>query len=858
MSNFPRPSERRLAARVFSGFVASLILGFGVPAFAVIGTPTNIKGDDAVEARVDKLLSQLTQSEKIALLSGEADQMHIPGVARLGIPELKFSDGPVGVRCWGKSTAYPCGAMLASTFDVDAATAIGKALGRDSRARAVHILLGPGVNVYRQAQNGRNFEYFGEDPFLSARLARSWVQAVQDQGVAVSVKHFAANDQETLRESVNTLVDERRLHEICLPPFKAAVQDSNAWTVMAAYNKVNGYWCTANKVLLSDILRDRWGFKGVLMSDWGAVHEAPGPLTAGTDLEMGKTTHYTEANINSLLKEGQVTQAQIDDHVRRVLRMEAALGFLDRQQLDSSIPLNDPLSAQTALRVAREGLVLLRNNDNVLPLARTKVHKLVVLGPNACPAVTGGGGSSLTDPFTSVSLFDAIKTGAGKAATVSYIPSPIGIDAKAITADSFNSQGYYEPIGENGLRGVRGEYYANPDFTGTPAATRDDAHIDYVHSEWNEHPDAAVTTSTYSMRWTGKITAPQTDEYMFVLSSDGGRVKLDGKTLLEADDQSHVSNVSKTIALKGGETHDLLVEYRHNNPGQATVQFVWGKQNPEMTTEETKQIEQADAVIASVGFNRCTEHEGADRSYDLPADQVKLIQSAAKINPRTIVVLNAGGNVGMSNWIDRVAALIHAWYPGQNGNTAVAEAIFGDINPSGRLPDTFEAKWEDSPSYNSFPGDAKNGGTVKYTEGIYSGYRWYDKKNIAPRFPFGYGLSYTTFSVDNLKVSPSGSNMTVSVDVKNTGRRAGATVVQLYVRPQDSAVDRPVQELKGFVRAQLNPGEKRTVVMPLDHSSFALWNTAKHDWVSPAGKYEIAVGQSSRDLACRQSIEWKQ
>jgi beta-glucosidase len=858
MSNFPRPSERRLGARVFSGFVASLILGFGVPAFAVIGTPANISPDATVEARVDKLLSQLTQSEKIALLSGEEDQMHIPGIARLGIPELKFSDGPMGVRCWGKATAYPCGAMLAATFDVDAASAEGKALGRDSRARAVHILLGPGVNVYRQAQNGRNFEYFGEDPFLSSRLASAWVQGVQGQGVAVSVKHFAANDQETLRDSVNTLVDERRLNEICLPPFKAAVQESKAWTVMAAYNKLNGFWCTANKVLLTDILRDKWGFKGVLMSDWGAVHEAPGPLTAGTDLEMGKTTHYTEANINSLLKDGKVTQAQIDDHVRRILRMEVALGFMDRPQLDSTVPLNDPSSVQTALRVAREGLVLLRNHDNFLPLERAKVHKLVVLGPNACPAVTGGGGSSLTDPFTAVSLFDAMKNVAGNAVNVSYIPSPIGIDPKAINNESFNNQGYYEPTGENGLRGLRGEYYANPDFTGTPAATRDDATIDYVHSDWNEHPDAAVTTPTYSMRWTAKVKAPQTDDYMFVLQSDGARVKLDGKTILDTWDQGKVSSVSKTIPMRGGDTHDLLVEYHHNNAGQATVQFAWGKQNPEITAEETKQIEQADAVIASVGFNRCSEHEGADRSYDLPADQIKLIQHVAKLNPRTIVVVNSGGNIGMSNWIDRVAALMHAWYPGQNGNTAVAEAVFGDLNPSGRLPDTFEAKWEDSPSYGSFPGDDKNGGMVKYTEGIYSGYRWYDKKNITPRFPFGYGLSYTTFTVDNLKVSPPGPNMTVSVDVKNTGRRAGATVVQLYVRPQGSTIDRPVQELKGFVRAQLNPGEKRTVVMPLDRSSFALWDTTKHDWVSPNGKYELAVGQSSRDLSCRQSVDWKQ
>lgn len=827
-----------------------------LPATAMVGAGENDNEKAAaVEKRVDSLLAQLTQDEKIRLLSGTEDEMHVPGIARLGIPELKFSDGPIGVRCWGKSTAYPCGAMLAASFNADLASALGTALGRDCRARAVHVLLGPGVDLYRQAQCGRNFEYFGEDPYLSAQLASAWVKAVQAQGVAVSVKHYAVNDQETQRDSINTIVDERRLHEICLPPFKAAVQDGNAWTVMAAYNKVNGYWCTANRYLLSDVLRDQWGFKGVLMSDWGAVHEAPGPLQAGTDLEMGKTTYYTKQNIDALIKEGKVSQAQIDEHVRRILRMSVAMGFLDSTQLDGSIPLNDPQSAQTALRVAREGLVLLKNRDGLLPLDRTKTHKLVVIGPNACPAVTGGGGSSLCEPFASVSILDAVKNAAAPDAQVAFVPTWIGIGNENVDKNSFNNKGFFEPLAAGGARAAHGEYFENGDLQGAPKVVRDDASINYLWDKW--HPDDQIKSAAYSVRWTGKIKAPQTDDYTFIFSSDGARVKLDGKTIFDNWAAGKSATEARQIHMKADEVHDVIVEYHHLS-GSAAMQFTFAKWKDTFTKEEESQIASADAVIACMGYNQFLESEGFDRTYQLPPGQGELLDRVAKLNPRTVVVLNAGGNTDMSGWIDRVGALIHAWYPGQNGNTAVVEAVFGDINPSGRLPDTFEKRWQDSPAYGSYPGDPQNGGTIKYNEGIFVGYRWFDKKNIAPRFPFGYGLSYTTFAMDNLKVSPGGQKMAVSVDVQNTGNRQGAAVVQLYVRPLSSPVERPVQELKGFARIELNAGEKRTVVLPLDRSSFALWDSARHDWDAPDGPYEIAIGSSSRDIACKQQITWHQ
>lgn len=851
LKTFFRRKSKKALKRSTQLLMALAIAGSALSQSCQAGTTTSDWTPD-VEKRVDALLSQMSLDDKIKILSGMKDGMHVPGFPKLGIPELKFSDGPVGVRCWGKSTAYPVGSMLAATWDANAAREYGKALGRDSRARGVHVLLGPGVDLYRVAQNGRNFEYFGEDPYLASVLAVDWIKGVQSQGVATSVKHYAANDQEIQRDSINTIVDERRLHEICFPPFKAAVQDGNAWTVMAAYNKINGSWCTANKYLLTDVLRDQWGYKGVLMSDWGAVHDCLGPITAGTDLEMGNTVWYTPANIKRFLDEKKVTQEQIDEHVRRILRMEVAMGWLDnKNQEDKSIPLNDPQSAGVALKIAREGVVLLKNQKEVLPLDRSKARNIVVLGQNACPAVTGGGGSSQTDAFTTISLLDAVQKLAGPNVNVTYIPTWIGPNPTANTA--FNMKAVFEPI-EGEERGVKAEYFGNPDLSGTPAVTKTEPQINYMWWDW--HPTDQILSKTYSVRWTGKIKPTQTDDYTFACTSDGARVFLDGKPLFDTWAEPGLKSSSQVVHLEAGKTHDIVVEYKHV-AGNAQIQFAWGRSHEEFSPEEERQIANADAVIAGVGYNNYLECEGFDRPYDLPIEQSALLKTVSQINPRTIAVLNSGGNVGMENWIDNIAGLIHAWYPGQNGNLAVAEVIFGDTNPSGKLPDTFEKRFEDSPAIGNYPGIPANGGKVEYKEGIYVGYRYFDKKNIAPRYPFGYGLSYTTFAMNNLKVVPRHDALDVSVNVTNTGKRAGDEVVQLYVRPIDTKLDRPVQELKGFSRVALMPGESKSVNMSLNKDAFATYDDKKHAWIHPSGQYEIAIGSSSRDIKCSQSVSWK-
>jgi beta-glucosidase len=807
-----------------------------------------------VTARVESILKQLTFEEKVKLLSGTPDEMHIPGIERLNIPSLKFSDGPVGVRCWGKSTAYPCGSMLAASWDVDAANEVGHALGRDSRARGVHILLGPGVDLYRVAQCGRNFEYFGEDPYLASQIAVSWIKGLQEEGVAASVKHFAANDQETLRDSIDTIVSARRLQEICFPTFKAAVKEANVATVMAAYNKVNGDWCTASKPLSTDVLRKQWGFDGVLMSDWGAVHELLKPFVAGTDLEMGKTLFYTAEKIKQLVDAGQITQAQIDEHVKRVLLLIVRMGFLDHEQLVKSIPLDDPKSAAVALKIATEGLVLLRNQNNVLPLSRTTTKNIVVVGPNASPEIVRGGGSSETDPFKALSLIEALRATAGDTIKIDYIPTWIGSDPSADS--SFNSKSFFEPNSKDGTRKAIADYFCNEELTGTPVVSKLDETINF---KWNNgHPLEEIQTPKYSMRWTGKIKAPQTDDYIFCCRSDGARVKLDGKTIIDDWSSPAVATRTHKLHLERDRTYDLIVEYHHTH-GPSAVQFSWAKADKDFTAEEKEMIAKADAVVASVGLNRHIECEGYDHAYDLPSEQVSLIDDLAKLNTQIIVVLNAGGNVGMKHWIDNTAALIHAWYPGQNGNKAVAGAIFGDINPSGKLPDTFEVQWEDSPAFGNYPGESKNGGRVNYAEGIYVGYRSFDKRKLAPRYPFGYGLSYTTFALENMEIRNDSQTPQVSVNVINTGKRRGATVVQLYVRPVNlrAGDDRPMQELKGFRRVELKPGERKSIVFALTADSFATYDESANAWKSPAGEYAIALGFSSRDIASEKSILWR-
>ncbi len=708
-----------------------------------------------VELRVDQLVSQLNQEEKIGLLHGY-DGFYTGAVDRLKIPRTKFTDGPVGTRNDGASTAYPAGVLLASTWDPDIAEREGVALGRDARSRGDHILLGPGVNIYRQPQNGRNFEYLGEDPYLAGRIAVGYIQGVQSQGVAACIKHFACNNQEIKRHLVDVRVDERTLHEIYLPAFEAAVKIAHVRSIMASYNRINGSYATASHYLLTDVLRKEWGFDGFVMSDWGAVDDTLGPMTAGLDLEMPDKAYFNSQTLQPLLDAGKITQADIDEKVKHILRVEAEMGWLDRPQIDKTIARDDPANDATALAVAREGIVLLKNQGNLLPLDRTKVHKLVLLGAGA-DAYVAGGGSSFTKPARPVTILAGL-TALAKNVQITTIPFHDRSDRRI---GELARASVYEPLA-SGKPGLTADFYTDTELKDPAARQPDVPAIDF-----NWKPQAAqITRHPFSARWTATIRPTTTGENTFMIrSSDGSRVLLDGKVIIDnwRDQPPHTATANAT--LQAGRSYQLEIEYYHRT-NEPRIQFGYFVTQPALTDEQREAIAGADAAIVAVHTN---ETEGADRPYDLDPNQLDLINKTAAINPRVIVVLEAGGNVGMQQWIDRVPALLDAWFPGQAGGTAIAEILFGDTNPSGHLPDTFEKAWPDSPAFGNYPGDAQ----VNYAEGIYMGYRWYDKKNIEPRFPFGFGLSYTAFELKNLKLTPAegDDNYTATFDATNTGAR---------------------------------------------------------------------------------------
>lgn len=783
-----------------------------------------------VEARVDDLLPRLTLDEKLDFLGGDR-RFYIRPVPRLGLPEIKMADGPLGVRNYGLSTAYPATIGLAATWNVGLGREFGAAMGRDSRARGVHILLAPAVNIYRVPQNGRNFEYLSEDPFLASGFAAAITAGIQSEGVVATVKHFAANNQETNRDNIDVVVDERTLREIYLPPFKAAVQAGHAWAIMDAYNRLNGSYCTASSWLNSQILKQEWWFPGVVISDWTATHDTLGAANGGLDLEMPSGEYLNAALLRPLMDAGKFTLATLDDKVRRILRLEIAMGFLDRPQADDSIPKDDPRSGEVALQIARESLVLLKNQQNLLPLDRTRLKSIVVLGPNA-DTMPAGGGSSRVEPAHFTSVLTGLRQLAGQDVRIDHIPGPgVELFKQLLPTTTFF-----------GL--LKTEFFAARRSPALLATLEENS----INHDWNgQAPAPGVSGETFFARWTGTIKAPSTGRYVFMLQNDTGvNVRLDNKLLLQSPwGNKTMDLVSAELWLEAGSTHQLRIEYEHRSAASA-IRFAWGSAPPVLSDAGAARIRAADVVVLCAGLDASLEHEGTDHNYELPLQQRNLIDVVARLNPRTIVVLNSGGSVATSDWLENVPGLLQAWYPGQEGGRAVAEILLGDVNPSGKLPFSYEKRWEDCAAYANYPGEK---GRVEYAEGIFVGYRWFDAKDIAPLFPFGFGLSYTSFKYGNLQIALAhNGGCTVTFNVTNTGSRMGDEIAQIYVGAPASRVPRAVRELKGFSRVTLKPGETKTVTATLDRDAFAYFDVGAHAWAVEPGSYTIAIGASSRDL----------
>ena len=738
--------------KIITASMLSLLLGGTVQAQSL---PVYLDDSKPIEDRIEDALSRITVEEKVALIHTQS-KFSSPGVARLGIPEFWMTDGPHGIRPevlwdeWNQAgwtndscVAFPALTCLAATWNPEAALLYGQSIGEEARYRNKTVLLGPGVNIYRTPLNGRNFEYMGEDPYLASQMVVPYVKGVQQNGVAACVKHYALNNQEINRHTTNVIVDDRALYEIYLPAFKAAVQKGKAWAIMGSYNLYKNQHNCHNRYLLNDILKGEWGFDGVVVSDWGGVHNTEEAIYNGMDMEFGSWTNGLSKGMGNAydnyylahpylkqIKEGKIGTKELDDKVRRILR----LAF--RTTMNRNRPYGAMLSEEhiaAARKIGEEGIVLLQNKKNILPIDLNRTKKIAVIGENALKMMTVGGGSSSLKVQYECSPLDGIKRRMGDGIEISY------------------ARGY---VGDTG-----GQF-------------------------------------------------------------DG---------------------VSSGQNLKDDRSARQLIE------------------------EAVRIAQSADYVIFIGGLNKSGHQDCEDtdrKGLELPYKQDKVIGALAKVN-KNLIVVNISGNAVAMPWISEVPAVIQAWYLGTEAGNAIASVLVGDVNPSGKLPFTFPEKLEDVGAHQlgDYPGRQREDGIFdeKYNESIFVGYRWTDKQKIRPLFPFGHGLSYTTFAYGkatvNKKVMKIDEQIAITVPITNTGKRIGSEIVQLYISDLKSSLPRPVKELKGFSKIQLAPGETQEVTFLVDKQALSFFNDSRHEWVAEPGKFEAQIAASATDIKSKVTFE---
>ena len=806
----------------------------------------------ALERRVESLLSRMTQREKITLMSG-GSSFGTAAIERLGIPALSFADGPNGVRSNNDevATVFPTGAGLAATWNPAVAKAAGAAIGREAKALGVHVLLGPNVNIQRTPLAGRNFEAYSEDPYLAGQMGVGFVTGVQSQGVGTSPKHFVANEQELERLRSSSNVDERALREIYLAPFETIVRDAKPWTLMAAYNRVNGVYMTENSALLRGVLKGEWGFDGVLMSDWGAVHSTATAANSGTDLEMPGPPRYFGAALLDAARTWQVEPPVVDDAARRMLRLIVRTGALDAKPLSPGRHASGAeRSTEAALDAAREAITLLRNESGALPLERASLQRLAVIGPNADVPLQQGGGSAAVVPAGLTTPLAAIREAAGRAVSVSYAPGvdndvvPPPADFRMLSTDASRKQ-----------PGLQFAYYAGEKLGGTPYQSG-------VENYFDKTMFAAALTQMAG-RWEGWFWPTSDGVHEFRLATRGaGTLSIDGTVIIGKDAgtplpaESDFQDSGKVASLRLAKGRGYRIRIDYVSLPVSFHQMHFGIRLPEPAIEDAVRIARAaDAAVVFVGVSRTSESEGRDRTtLALVGRQNELVEAVLAANPRTIVVLNNGAPLDLP-WAAKAPAILEAWLPGQGGATALAQLLFGDANPSGKLPFTFPRRLEDNPSYLYYSA----GRDANYGEGVFVGYRYYEKRAVAPLFAFGHGLSYTRFEYSNLRVpaSVAAGPIDVTLDVKNVGTRAGGEVVQLYVGDAATTVlVRPVKELKRFAKLKLAPGETRSVHFTLSARDLAYYDVHVKDWIATPGMHRVLVGSSSADIRLQQDFQW--
>jgi beta-glucosidase len=816
---------------------------------------------------IEALVAGMTLDEKASLTAGE-DLWSTVAVDRLGIPKVRVTDGPNGARGahlpgGGDTTSVcvPCGSALGATWDAALVERVGALLGLETRRRGCRVLLAPTVNIHRSPLAGRNFECYSEDPFLSGTLAAAFIRGAQSHGVATTVKHFVGNDAEFERMSMSSVIDERTLREIYLLPFELAVKDGGSLGVMTGYNRLNGEWC-GERGDLYGILRDEWGFEGFVVSDWYAA-TSTASARAGMDLEMPGPARAMGSAVAAAVRDGALDESVVDAQVRRLLSVFDRIGALD--DADDALPTSpDEPEDRDVARAASIGSIVLLQNDGALPIDPGAVARVAVIGPNADRAVMMGGGSASVTPAYHISPLDALRE-RFPGATVVHEPG-VGIDRSV-------------PL----LRApCHIEYFAGDDWSGAVLRTeqRDTTEVFYLGAP----PDVP---EPFSFRATATFVPETSAPHLFSLVQAGrARVLVGGEVVLDGiadpmarDADSYFGSGSAErdaeVALVAGDPVEVVVEYTSAGSGGVYAAKVGCRASvpPEALSRAVEAAAGADVAVVVVGTTAEWESEGFDRrTMALPGEQDQLIERVVAAQPNTVVVVNAGAPVAMP-WADAVPAIVQVWFGGQEMGNAVADVLTGAADPGGRLPTTIPLALEHNPSFGNFPGENDE---VRYGEGLFVGYRWYEARRLPVRFPFGHGLSYSTFTIGEPVLSSTtfapGDTVLVDVAVENTGHRAASEVVQCYVAPSRPRRTRPDKELKAFAKVHLGPGEQTTVRFELGDRAFAYWDlgsgeraalkarlpfatmAVEHEprpagWRVDDGTYHLRIGRSSADIA---------
>jgi beta-glucosidase len=789
--------------------------------------------------RVSEVLAKMTLDQKIQMVHGASGPYvgNIPAIPSLCIPALKLEDGPAGVADGMTGvTQLPAPVAGAASWDPSLMQQYGSVIGAEQWGKGANVDLGPTVNIVRDPRWGRAFEAFSEDPYLSGRIGVADIGGIQGQGVLAQVKHLAVYNQETNRNtpSDNAIVSTRTMQEIYLPQFQAAVQQGKASSVMCSYSTINGTYACENPYIQNTVLKQQWGFPGFVTSDWGATHSTVPSANNGLDMQMPDASFFG-APLKAAVLAGQVPLSRLDDMVSRVLTEEFRFGLFERTQTGTPASVvTSPQHAAVARNVAEQGTVLLKNDGSALPLDTSKVHSVAVIGADAGSQAqsAGGGSASVTAPYV-ITPLQGITSRAGSKVKVTYAQGPAANgQLPAVPASAFQGP-------------LSAQFFNNMTLSGTPVATRTDPNVDF---NWNgQSPQSGVGATQWSAKWTGTIVPPATGTYTFSLSSDdGSRLFINGQQVIDNWRDQATNTETATVSLTAGQAASVEVDY-YQNGGASNVSLGWELPGQDPIGQAVTAAKSSDVAVV---FASDFESEGSDlTSIDLPGQQNQLISAVAAANPNTIVVLNTGSAVTMP-WLSQVKGVLEAWYPGQEDGNAIASVLFGDVNPSGHLPVTFPQSLSQVPASTPAQWPGVNG-QVQYSEGLGVGYRWYDANNITPLFPFGYGLSYTTFAFSHLSVTPdhttSRGMVTVHADVTNSGSRPGSDVVQLYVGNPASAGE-PPKQLKGFSKVTLAPGQTKQVSFRLSSAAFAYFSDAANNWAVADGTYQIMVGDSSANL----------